>query len=294
MIRKNFVDMSDAERLAMAAAFNYVNSNGLIAEHAVTHDEYFLSGIHWRPQFLPWHRYFLRKLELALQAYDPTVMLPYWDWTQNNSRDLELSPWKEIFGGRGNTGGAFDAGWNYRRNNSVPGLSLPSLDHVVRELSAASYAEFRKIEGRNDGFLGSHVHAHAWVGGTMGGGSSPLDPLFYLHHCNLDRLWSIWQLNNPKADQYSCVASDSNAGGAPSVSVDKMMPEAKSPWENTPAFSGATPAEMLDHRALGYFTPVSGYTYQRDQALEAAWFAKFGTALVTNTAPKVVAEPALV
>src|SRR5262245_22310051 len=31
--------------------------------------------------FLAWHRYFLYRIELALQSYVPGVMLPYWDWT---------------------------------------------------------------------------------------------------------------------------------------------------------------------------------------------------------------------
>lgn len=27
----------------------------------------------------------------------------------------------------------------------------------------------------------------------MGTGSSPNDPAFFLHHCNVDRLWALWQ-----------------------------------------------------------------------------------------------------
>ena len=28
--------------------------------------------------------------------------------------------------------------------------------------------------------------------------TAPLDPLFWLHHCNLDRLWSVWRGANPQ------------------------------------------------------------------------------------------------
>ena len=34
-----------------------------------------------RYSFLSWHRYFLYRLELDLQAKVPGVMIPYWDWT---------------------------------------------------------------------------------------------------------------------------------------------------------------------------------------------------------------------
>jgi tyrosinase len=33
---------------------------------------------------------------------------------------------------------------------------------------------------------------HAAVGGDMSGMRSPLDPIFWLHHCNIDRLWARW------------------------------------------------------------------------------------------------------
>ncbi|HUF08410.1 MAG TPA: tyrosinase family protein [Rhodothermales bacterium] len=36
---------------------------------------------HQGSAFGPWHREFLVRFELELQKFDPTVMLPYWDWT---------------------------------------------------------------------------------------------------------------------------------------------------------------------------------------------------------------------
>jgi tyrosinase len=29
--------------------------------------------------------------------------------------------------------------------------------------------------------------------------TSPNDPVFFLHHCNVDRIWYAWQLRNPNA-----------------------------------------------------------------------------------------------
>ncbi len=104
----------------------------------------------------------------------------------------------------------------------------------------------------------------------MASGESPLDPLFYLHHCNLDRLWAIWQLNNPDDIQYEhtgILASDSVPQAR--VPIDSMMVEGASMAE------GVTPRSVLDHVALGY-------VYQRDVALEDAWFEKHGTRLITH------------
>lgn len=33
--------------------------------------------------------------------------------------------------------------------------------------------------------------------------SSPADPLFYSHHAQVDRLWTIWQAQDPDTRQYA-------------------------------------------------------------------------------------------
>lgn len=45
--------------------------------------------------------------------------------------------------------------------------------------------------------LETHPHGtgHVWVGGHMVTMGSPMDPLFWLHHSQIDRLWYHWQKN---------------------------------------------------------------------------------------------------
>ena len=43
---------------------------------------------------------------------------------------------------------------------------------------------------------GAHNSIHNYIGGTMGGGNSPLDPMFFLHHAMIDKLWQTWEDNN--------------------------------------------------------------------------------------------------
>jgi len=38
---------------------------------------------------------------------------------------------------------------------------------------------------------------HVWVGGDMGASTSPNDPVFYLNHAHVDRIWAAWQRRNP-------------------------------------------------------------------------------------------------
>lgn len=240
--RKNFTDLTVDELDRLADALNELFDDGMIEHHAHHHEEYFSNGIHRGPAFLPWHRHMLLQFEQSLRMIDARITLPYWDWTRADSRDLDVEPWESFFGGRDNTGGRFDH-WTYTRAAAASG-SLPTLDDVINELQAATYTDFRAME------FGSHVPGHTWTGGTMESTSSPLDPLFYLHHCNVDRLWAIWQRNHAGVTQYTL----DNCAGCPSIDATFVA-------LNDPMVGGATPASMLDHTALGYF-------YHDDQALE--------------------------
>lgn len=266
MTRTNFTDLTNEQRITLGQAFNRLWELGRIQSNANLHDINFTRGIHWGPAFLPWHRDFLRKIEIGLQEYDPSISLPYWDWTRADSRNIDISPWEEFCGGRDNDGGMFDS-WDYRRNETDRGIVLPSLDDIIEELDKDSFATFRALES------GSHTPGHRWTGGDMASGTSPIDPLFYLHHCNLDRLWAIWQLNNPDVLQYEHLTNiglNDRVDGA-RVPIDSPMIEGAEGEE------GVTPRSVLNHLALNY-------TYQRDERLENAWFEQKGTQLITNAA----------
>jgi hypothetical protein len=251
-LRKNFVFLTVAERTKLASAFNAVNASGFLSNLASQHSTNFNSGIHWGSAFLPWHRWFLRVLEQQMQVHEPGVMIPYWDWTRPDSRNIDVEPWKSFFGGRNNTGGQFDH-WTYTRASSAGGAHLPELlpggsgSSMVNRLAATTFAGFRAIESS-----GGHGGGHNWVGGTMAGGGSPADPLFWLHHGNVDRLWAIWQRNHAAAAQYTLDPAPGDSVAAAMVPL------------NSPMIGGATPASMLDHTTLGY-------TYDTDVRLEGAW-----------------------
>jgi tyrosinase len=45
---------------------------------------------------------------------------------------------------------------------------------------------------------GVHNSGHVWVGGSMGSvATAPADPVFWMHHAEIDRIWAAWQAANP-------------------------------------------------------------------------------------------------
>ncbi len=65
----------------------------------------------------------------------------------------------------------------------------------------------------------------AWV--------SPNDPVFWLHHAFIDKLWAEWQRRHPGSGYLP-------AAGTPNV-ID--LRETMRPWHDT------SPADLLDHTA---------------------------------------------
>jgi Common central domain of tyrosinase. len=82
-----------------------------------------------------------------------------------------------------------------------------------------------------------HNQVHLWVGGDMLVGTSPNDPVFFLHHCNVDRLWAEWQTTQRLP--YAPVS-----GGPSGHNIDDVMGDLPE--------LGVTPRSMLDHHRVGY------------------------------------------
>jgi tyrosinase len=97
---------------------------------------------------------------------------------------------------------------------------------------------------------GMHNRVHLWVGGKFGDpkkpavgpmalGVAPNDPVFWLLHANIDRLWVEWQQRHGQV-----YAPES--GGPFGHNVDDPM----TPYDTIGL--RITPRMMLDHHALGY------------------------------------------
>jgi len=155
---------------------------------------------HHNEFFLPWHRGYLYYFELGLQAIDPDVTLPWWDWMTEAGIPQPYAT--KTVGGKANVlydapiaplGAPLPPG-SRKRTVRKPGHGGPSNvppplgTYTQWLMGAPSYTEFN----RRVTLL--HDDVHVWVGGSM---SDPdwaaFDPLFWAHHTMVDRLWRIWQ-----------------------------------------------------------------------------------------------------
>jgi Common central domain of tyrosinase/Polyphenol oxidase middle domain len=137
--------------------------------------------------FLAWHRGYLYYFERILRwaAGDPELTLPYWDWTTAPALPdpyrTPASPSNPLY----------DA---TRMIND--GSALPP-DVVVDDLNTAlNFVPFppNGSIGFSPSLEGSpHGAVHVLVGGNMGSvPTAANDPIFWLHHGNMDRIWDRW------------------------------------------------------------------------------------------------------
>ena len=155
------------------------------------------------------------------------------------------------------------------------GLTALGTASVINALSAGSArpsvnttASFRNLlEGwatsRTNPLTGdpeSEVHnrAHLWVGGSMMPATSPNDPVFFLHHCNVDRLWAVWQFRHPGQNYPPIVPKVADPTTNRAEGLNDPMP----PW-NVPAET-VRPIDVLNHTAITINGVSLGYTYDTD------------------------------
>ncbi|MGI5454919.1 tyrosinase family protein [Streptomyces sp. CA-249302] len=233
--RKDVSALTSAEKRRFVKAMLEVKRRGQYDEFVRMHIEYYTSDgedglrtAHMAPSFLPWHRRFLLELEKALRKVDPSVTVPYWDWTRERSKTAV--PWtKDLLGGNGRSSDhqvttgpfAYAAGnWTIKEGitdgefltrdlgRARDPIALPTKDELESALAEPVYdyspwdstvtRGFRnRLEGWGTG-RGSvawrnHNRVHRWVGGAMLGGASVNDPVFWLHHAFIDLQWYRWQ-----------------------------------------------------------------------------------------------------
>lgn len=166
---------------------------------------------HGSDDFPAWHRLYLHYFEkiVAAASGDPDFRLPYWDYSENDASRVLPVEFREPVGGSLMNNALF----NNARDPFVNGLSnvpvaLEGTDVALDALTEPFFGErpplpragFRRAVERTP---------HDLVHGAIGGGdqvvglimpsgdmSSTLtagrDPIFWLHHSNIDRLWESW------------------------------------------------------------------------------------------------------
>jgi tyrosinase len=297
-VRRNIYNLTPAAVTQLTSALNTLKSNGTYDMFIHRHHDAMMhaslmtnetgtlrNSAHRGPAFGPWHRWYLRDLELQLQTVTPGLTLPYWSWSADAALASPTAAplWSASYIG-GDGAGPNDLVPNGPFKNwmalvmtpsmtlvprAVPGIirrlgrdaqgapTLPRALDVTNSFSESAYdsapwsesqTSAPSFRNRLEGWLlrpgdqtpngRMHNRVHLWVGGDMLPGTSPNDPVFFLHHANVDRLWAQWQATHPTVPYAPA------AGGPPGHNLNDGMFDLGVP--------GITPASTLDHHCMGY------------------------------------------
>jgi hypothetical protein len=155
---------------------------------------------HGTPWFFAWHRLFLLYLEKQLQdaASDPTLRLPYWDYT--NSAEVKMptaftEPTYTDTAGVTQPNPLYEPrrapGWQQGRASLD--ANSTNIDSALKDQSFSSYQS--NIERNIHGYVHCSVSVSCPVPDMGSVPYSANDPIFWIHHANIDRLWSCWSSN---------------------------------------------------------------------------------------------------
>lgn len=231
-VRKNANNLTSAERDRLVAAFAQLNNQGAgrFADFRDMHTNVSSPQAHGAPGFLPWHRAYLLDLERELQNIDASVSLPYWRFDQPSPNIFTL----DFFGVSNAMGTVRFSAANplqFWRTDGIPGINRrpffntgvapPGLRTEAQTLALGNaYPAFRTMEGN------PHGSAHTSFGGFISSiGTAARDPLFFLLHCNVDRLWARWQRQFGRFDP--AVAASFDGAANP---VGHNLPDTMWPW----------------------------------------------------------------
>lgn len=165
--------------------------------------------------FLPWHRGYVEMYEkaAAVLTKNPKFAMPYWDWT--TLRELPATFTDETYKGKPNSlyvPGRGDDPSMVRNSLTGPNALTDALvgPEVMRRIYKETVFEvfgttrnpqqnnlnpkWVPMGGGNQGILERtpHNNVHNNIGAYMPQTNSPRDPIFMMHHSNIDRIWAYW------------------------------------------------------------------------------------------------------
>ena len=181
--RPDQANWTPTQQERFVCAVNVLIANGTYGNLVAIHGD-MSHMMHGTQRFLPWHRVYLMQFEQALQSVHPDVVVPYWNWTAPTEQGVPA--------------------WLAAVTPTVPMPSGPPIAVIRAPGTGADLATIASnipaVMGHGD-FVGFwqnleavHGAVHVWVGGSMSQiPTAPADPIFWMHHANIDRIWATWQ-----------------------------------------------------------------------------------------------------
>ena len=258
-IRKNANQLSPAERDRFTTTLAKLNDQGagLFKDFREMHRQQLaLAQAHGAPGFLSWHRAYLLDLERELQRLDPSVTLPYWRFDQPAPNLFTA----DFMGRSGALGNVSFSGTNLLRQWQTDGAAgvtrEPGFNVQTGRANVINQAITLLLGGDRpnaifdtgtdqDGFdemeFNPHGNAHTSFTGSSyirSRGTAPRDPLFFLLHCNVDRLWARWQWFHNRFDgtQPNTFFFRGSATSTPHTDIGHNLLDTMWPWNNVTGF----------------------------------------------------------
>jgi tyrosinase len=210
--------------------------------------------------FLPWHRAYLVSFERICRQVlnDQSFTLPYWDWTAQRQMPAAFAM-QTLPNGRRNP--LFDGTRRMRPNATIPASDVgqPVISRLMNETIFENFGSTRP-SGQNSTDMGRwlrtpgratlleagpHNLVHSRIDGDMGQMISPRDPIFWLHHCNIDRLWAHWNALGRRNSANRLWTS---------ARFDGIFQTPAPRGQGLTAWNVGV-SDVLDHRAFGYSYP---------------------------------------
>jgi tyrosinase len=226
---------------------------------------------HASPYFTTWHRWYLYYFERICRKMcgHPELALPYWNYASDNGPSLQLpAKFQQLsqnqnplyFDDRGlgfatpDATGPQNVSMNdngylpYSLTRYGPALSAKNMfpsdpaDNINTDPTSAVYLDYG-FSGRLE--CAPHDNVHSYVGGWMQNVPSAAgDPIFFMHHCQIDRLYASWA---------------AEPGASYNWGTSSTQPD-ETTWTNTMAsfvdengaLVQATLGKAIDTVALGY------------------------------------------
>ena len=179
---------------------------------------------HGQLDFLPWHRLYLHFFEQVVERLvGEPFALPYWNYLDPNLRDMPL-PFRAELDADGSENPLFYPDRNPLTRDpddpSVPASQKPLIrDQDLQWATAAQETFFERgdVFGLTRGFStqieeAPHNPVHGRIGIVVVQQGQPIplgmatpalaarDPIFWLHHANIDRLWEWWRTQDVAPD----------------------------------------------------------------------------------------------
>jgi tyrosinase len=260
-IRKDAAKLTTTERDRFLTALATLNNRGMgrftdiLTMHTQpTLDESHGSGPPQFPQdpgfrdgFLPWHRAYLLDLERELQGIDISVALPYWRFDKPAPQLFTADFLGEPRTGSSVRFAASNPLHNWTVNSRVGFQRDPRFSFATRGAQVASEATTLSLGNTFSKFTAMERDPHNLAHGNFSGpinnpATAPGDPLFFLLHANVDRLWAQWQFLNKlfdpaKTNSYSFRGS---AGSSGATRVGHNLADTLWPWNGNHTFPRPT------------------------------------------------------